>query len=92
MIFTVVYNTIGTFYSIFYYYYLIDDGFSFAFQLEGSLEDFVLELGYSFTSSYDECSKNIVRFGKASFTPTAVAKVIGLMLRTVSGLQTEQVS
>lgn len=62
------------------------------FQLEGSLADLVLELGYSFCNTVEECRSNLANFGVNSITPAAVAKVLGVMVRTHTGLPSEQVN
>lgn len=61
------------------------------FQLDGSLADLVLELGYSFCNTVEECRNNLANFGVNSITPAAVAKVLGVMVRTHTGLPSEQV-
>lgn len=63
----------------------------FNFQLDGSLADLVLELGYSFCNTVEECRNNLANFGVGSITPAAVAKVLGVMVRTHTGLPSEQV-
>lgn len=59
--------------------------------LDGSLADFVLELGYSFCNSIEECRNNLGNFGATSIKPAAVAKVLGVMVRTHTGLPAEQI-
>lgn len=59
--------------------------------LDGSLADLVLELGYSFCNSVEECRNNLANFGVNSITPAAVAKVLGVMVRTHTGLPSEQI-
>lgn len=60
-------------------------------QLDGSLADLVRELGYSFCSTVEECRSNLGNFCVTSITPAAVAKVLGVMVRTHTGLPSEQV-
>ncbi|KAK8742070.1 hypothetical protein OTU49_002091, partial [Cherax quadricarinatus] len=59
--------------------------------LDGSLADLVLELGYSFCNTVEECRNNLANFGVSSITPAAVAKVLGVMVRTHTGLPSEQI-
>lgn len=59
--------------------------------LDGSLADLVLELGYSFCNAVEECRSNLLNFGVSSITPAAVAKVLGVMVRTHTGLPSEQI-
>ncbi|XP_042855455.1 CCR4-NOT transcription complex subunit 1-like isoform X4 [Penaeus japonicus] len=59
--------------------------------LDGSLADLVRELGYSFCSTVEECRSNLGNFCVTSITPAAVAKVLGVMVRTHTGLPAEQI-
>ncbi|KAG7168806.1 CCR4-NOT transcription complex subunit 1-like 2, partial [Homarus americanus] len=59
--------------------------------LDGSLADLVLELGYSFCSTVEECRNNLANVGVSSITPAAVSKVLGVMVRTHTGLPSEQI-
>lgn len=54
-----------------------------------SLADMILEAGYGCTASVEECRSNLIQFGAKEITPASVAKVLGMMARTPSGL-TEQ--
>ena len=48
-------------------------------------------MGYNFCSSFEDCRNTLNSFGSSNVTPTAVANVLGLMVKTHSGLQNEQV-
>lgn len=54
--------------------------------LENSLADLVLETGYAFTSSAEECRTHFTNFGFRELTPASVARTIGYMARTHTGL------
>ena len=54
--------------------------------MDGSLADMMQEMGYGCCASMDECRKSLVQFGANSLTASAVAKVIGMMARTHTGL------
>lgn len=53
--------------------------------LETSLADLVNEIGYSFTSSVEECRKNLIKFGGRDISPAVVARVLSLMCRSHNG-------
>lgn len=56
--------------------------------LETSLADMITEIGYSFTSSLEECRNNLIKLsGGRELTPTIVARVLAVMCRTHSGLE-----
>lgn len=61
------------------------------FQLDGSLADLIMEIGYGFCSSVEECRNNLVNLGAREMTPPAVARVLGMMVRSHTGLE-EQVA
>ncbi|XP_018332618.1 CCR4-NOT transcription complex subunit 1 [Agrilus planipennis] len=50
--------------------------------IDTSLADLVSELGYSFTSSVDECRNNLLKLGGRDVTPSAIARVLTLMCKT----------
>ncbi|XP_069510725.1 CCR4-NOT transcription complex subunit 1 isoform X2 [Ambystoma mexicanum] len=54
--------------------------------MESSLADFMQEVGYGFCSSVEECRNIIVQFGVREVTAVQVARVLGMMARTHSGL------
>lgn len=56
--------------------------------MENSIEDLIQDIGYSFTSSVDDCRNSLLTFGqsiKDLLTPKSVARVMGLMARTHDG-------
>ena len=55
--------------------------------LDGSLADFVLEVGYALCSSVEECRRHLVNHGASEVTAPAVARCLGAMVRTYTGLQ-----
>lgn len=55
--------------------------------LDTSLADLLTEIGYSFTSSVEECRNNLLKLGGRDLTQTSVAKILTVMCRTHSGLQ-----
>lgn len=59
--------------------------------LDGSLADLIMEIGYGFCSSVEECRNNLVNLGAREMLPPAVARVLGMMVRTHTGLE-EQVA
>jgi CCR4-NOT transcription complex subunit 1 len=61
------------------------------FQLDGSLADLIMEIGYGFCSSLEECRNSLVNLGACEMSPPAVARVLGMMVRTHTGLE-EQVA
>ncbi|XP_078524737.1 CCR4-NOT transcription complex subunit 1 isoform X5 [Lissotriton helveticus] len=54
--------------------------------MESSLADFMQEVGYGFCASVEECRNIIVQFGVREVTAVQVARVLGMMARTHSGL------
>ncbi|XP_021112627.1 CCR4-NOT transcription complex subunit 1 isoform X9 [Heterocephalus glaber] len=54
--------------------------------MESSLADFMQEVGYGFCSSIEECRNIIMQFGVREVTAAQVARVLGMMARTHSGL------
>merc|ERR1719458_2145691 len=55
--------------------------------LDGALPDLVLEMGYHFTSSVEECRASLLQLGGREVYASTVAKVIGVMVRTHTGLE-----
>ncbi|XP_064641680.1 CCR4-NOT transcription complex subunit 1-like isoform X3 [Lineus longissimus] len=53
---------------------------------ESSLADMIVEVGYSCTASIEECRTTLVQFGVREITPASIARVLGLMAKTPSGL------
>uniref|UniRef100_A0A803TVR4 CCR4-NOT transcription complex subunit 1 n=1 Tax=Anolis carolinensis TaxID=28377 RepID=A0A803TVR4_ANOCA len=54
--------------------------------MESSLADFMQEVGYGFCTSVEECRNIITQFGVGEVTAAQVARVLGMMARTHSGL------
>uniref|UniRef100_T1ISW7 CCR4-NOT transcription complex subunit 1 n=1 Tax=Strigamia maritima TaxID=126957 RepID=T1ISW7_STRMM len=58
--------------------------------VEGSLPDLILELGYNFCTSVEECHRNLLQLGVREMNPATLARVVAVMSRTYAGLN-EQV-
>nr|XP_006128141.1 CCR4-NOT transcription complex subunit 1 isoform X5 [Pelodiscus sinensis] len=54
--------------------------------MESSLADFMQEVGYGFCTSVEECRNIIMQFGVREVTAAQVARVLGMMARSHSGL------
>lgn len=54
--------------------------------VEASLADLILETGYVFTSSLEECRSHFAAFGSREMTAASIARAIGFMARTHTGL------
>ncbi|ROL51636.1 CCR4-NOT transcription complex subunit 1 [Anabarilius grahami] len=54
--------------------------------MESSLADFMQEVGYGFCASVEECRNIILQYGVREVTASQVARVLGMMARTHSGL------
>ena len=54
--------------------------------LDGALPDLVLEMGYHFTASVEECRAALLQLGGREVYASTVAKVIGVMVKTHTGL------
>jgi len=54
--------------------------------LDTTLADLVMEIGYGFTNSVDECRNHLVTMGAGSMTAGAVARVLSMMVRSHTGL------
>ncbi|CAJ0940956.1 unnamed protein product [Ranitomeya imitator] len=65
---------------------LSDSGGITKTMMDSSLADFMQEVGYSFCASVEECRNIIVQFGVREVTAAQVARVLGMMARTHSGL------
>ncbi|XP_076110950.1 CCR4-NOT transcription complex subunit 1-like isoform X1 [Mytilus galloprovincialis] len=59
---------------------------------DSSLDYMILERGYSCTQSPEECRQMLMQFGVREITPASVAKVLGMMARTPTGLNVDQVA
>lgn len=63
-------------------------------QMDPSLSDLVMEMGYSICSSLEECRRNLLSVisGNNSsiiFGPLSIAKVLSMMIRTHTGLDSQ---
>ncbi|CAH2323826.1 CCR4-NOT transcription complex subunit 1 isoform X9 [Pelobates cultripes] len=65
---------------------LSDSGGIAKTMMDSSLADFMQEVGYGFCVSLEECRNIIVQFGVREVTAVQVARVLGMMARTHSGL------
>ncbi|XP_061899066.1 CCR4-NOT transcription complex subunit 1 isoform X8 [Entelurus aequoreus] len=65
---------------------LPDSGELVKTRMESSLAEFMQEVGYSFCASLDECRNIILQYGVREVTASQVARVLGMMARTHSGL------
>ncbi len=54
--------------------------------MDGSLADIVLEMGYNFTSSVEDCRNALVHFGLQELKPSTIARMLSAMIKTHSGL------
>ncbi|XP_034541649.1 CCR4-NOT transcription complex subunit 1 isoform X2 [Notolabrus celidotus] len=54
--------------------------------MESSLAEFMQEVGYGFCANLDECRNIIIQYGVREVTASQVARVLGMMARTHSGL------
>lgn len=52
-----------------------------------NLVELIMELGYGFTSSVEECRSSLASLGAREMTARCVAKVLAYMSRTCSGLE-----
>lgn len=55
--------------------------------MNGSLADMILEMGYQFTSSIEECRNALVHFGLQELKPTILARMLTVIIQTHSGLK-----
>ena len=54
--------------------------------MNGNLADLILEMGYDFTASPDDCRNAVVHIGLKEFQPATIARILSAMIRTHSGL------
>lgn len=55
--------------------------------MDGSLSDVILEMGYEFTASVEDCRNALVYFGLQELKPSTIARMLSIMIKTHSGLQ-----
>nr|DBA16696.1 TPA: hypothetical protein GDO54_002239 [Pyxicephalus adspersus] len=65
---------------------LSDSGGITKTMMDSSLADFMQEVGYTFCSSVEECRNIVVQFGVREVTAVQVARVLGMMARTHTGI------
>jgi CCR4-NOT transcription complex subunit 1 len=54
--------------------------------MDGILSDVILEMGYDFTASVEDCRNALVHFGLQELRPSTIARMISAMIKTHSGL------
>jgi CCR4-NOT transcription complex subunit 1 len=54
--------------------------------MDGLLSDVILEMGYDFTASVEDCRNALVHFGLQELKPSTIARMISAMIKTHSGL------
>ncbi|CAF0989426.1 unnamed protein product [Adineta ricciae] len=55
-------------------------------QMDGSLSDVILEMGYDFTASVEGCRNALVHFGLQELKSSTIARMLAAMIKTHSGL------
>ncbi|CAF3940349.1 unnamed protein product, partial [Rotaria magnacalcarata] len=55
-------------------------------QMDDSLADVILEMGYSFTACVEDCRNALVHFGLQELKPSTIARMLSIMIKTHSGL------
>jgi CCR4-NOT transcription complex subunit 1 len=55
--------------------------------MEGNLHDVMEELGYACCATREDCRETLMHFNVANVSPAVVAKVLGMMVKTLSGLE-----
>lgn len=58
----------------------------FKWQMDGSLADIILEMGYDFTSSIENCRNALIHFGLQELKSSTIARILSQMIETHSGL------
>lgn len=54
--------------------------------MNSSLADLILEMGYDFTGSVDDCRNALVHFGLQELKPSTIARILSMMVKTHDGL------
>ena len=54
--------------------------------MDGQLSDVILEMGYDFTASVEDCRNALVQFGLQELKPSTIARMLSAMIKTHSGL------
>lgn len=55
--------------------------------MDGSLADVILEMGYNFTASVEDCRNILVHFGLQELKPSTIARILSTMIKTHTGLK-----
>lgn len=63
------------------------DVYFFFFKDNTNYAELIMELGYSFTSSVEECRKSLTNFGGRDLTARCVAKILSFMARTSGSIE-----
>lgn len=58
------------------------------FQLDSTLADLVMEIGYGFCASVDECRGHLATLGATGVSAGGAARVLAMMVRSHTGLDT----
>lgn len=56
------------------------------FQLDSTLADLLMEIGYGFCSSVEDCRNHLVTLGAGNVSAGGVARVLAMMVRSHTGL------
>jgi CCR4-NOT transcription complex subunit 1 len=54
--------------------------------MDGSLADMILEMGYDFTASIEDCRNALIHFGLQELKSATIAHILSAMIRTHTGL------
>ena len=54
--------------------------------MERNLADLILEMGYDFTGSIEDCRNALVHFGLQELKASTIAKILAAMIKTHTGL------
>lgn len=54
--------------------------------MDGILSDLILEMGYDFTASVEDCRNVLVHFGLQELKAATIARILSAMIKTHSGL------
>ncbi|CAF3833846.1 unnamed protein product, partial [Rotaria sordida] len=54
-------------------------------QMDGSLADVILEMGYNFTACVEDCRNALIHFGLQELKPSTIARMLSVMIKTHSG-------
>ena len=54
--------------------------------MNGTLAEVILEMGYDFTASIEDCRNALVQFGLQELKAPTIARILSAMIRTHAGL------